>query len=117
MLDDEFRHLVDWMQPSELPKKYAALMIPFQWNHGCCVSVREVYRSVTQLRGIRRHLVFESFRLAEQFLVVGRSPALCADMAGVADELLVQREVRLQHLLHFAKRLGHRRRTPKNWLT
>ena len=88
MLDDEFRHLVDWMQPSELPKKYAALMIPFHRNHGCCVSVREVYRSVTQLRGIRRPLVFESLRLAEQLFVVGRSPALCAYMAGVAYEKL-----------------------------
>ena len=29
MLDDEFRHLVDWMQPSELQKKYAALMVHF----------------------------------------------------------------------------------------
>ena len=117
MLDDEFRHLVDWMQPSELPKKYAALMIPFHRNHGCCVSVREVYRSATQLRGIRSHLFLQAFRLAEQLFVVGRSPALCAYMAGVAYELLVKREVRFQHLLHFAKRLGHRRRTPKNWLT
>jgi hypothetical protein len=37
-------------------------------------------------------------------------------VAGVAHELLVKREVRFQHLLHFAKRLGHRRRTPENSL-
>jgi hypothetical protein len=28
-------------------------------------------------------------------------------MAGIAHELLVQNKVRLQQLLHFAKRLGH----------
>ena len=64
----------------------------------------EVYRSVAQLRGIRGHLVFESFRLAEQFLVVGRSPALCAHMAGIAHELLVKHKIRFQQFLHFAKR-------------
>ena len=107
MLDDEFLHLVDWMQRSELQKKYAALMVPFHRNHECCVSVREVYRSGTQLRGIRSHLFLQSLRLAEQFFVVGRSPALCADMGGVAHELLIQPKVRLQLLLHFAQCFGH----------
>jgi hypothetical protein len=86
------------------PKNQAASIVPFWWNQGCCVSVPEVYRSVAQLRGIRRHLVFESLGLAEQFLVVGRSPALRAYMAGIAHELLVKHKVRFQQFLHFAKR-------------
>lgn len=105
MLGDEFLHLVGWMQPSELPKKYAALMVRFHRNHECCVSVREVYRSATQLRGIRSHLFLQSLRLAEQLFVVGCAPALRADMAGVAHELLIQHKIGLQLLLHFTKRL------------
>jgi hypothetical protein len=93
-----------------------ASVVPFRRNDGCYICVREVYRSVTQLRRIRGDLFLESLWLAQQLLVVGGPPTLCADVAGVAHELLVKREVRFQHLLHFAKRLGHRRRTPENSL-
>jgi hypothetical protein len=71
-------------------------MIPLGGNSGCCISVREVYRPATHLRRIRDDLFFEALRLAEQFFIVGRSAALCADMAGVAHELLVKHKVRFQ---------------------
>jgi hypothetical protein len=80
-----------------------ASMVPFCGNEGCCNSVREVYRSVTQLRRIRGNLFFESLGLAQQLFVVGRPPTLGADVAGVAHELLIQNKVRFQQLLHFTQ--------------
>ena len=80
-----------------------ASVVPFRRNDGCCISVREVYRSVTQLRRIRGDLFLESLWLAQQLFVVGRPPALCADVAGVAHELLVKHKVGFQQLLHFTQ--------------
>lgn len=52
-------------------------------------------------------LFLEPLWLAEQLFVIGRSPTLCADVTGIAHELLVKHKIRFQQLLHFAKSLRH----------
>ncbi|NQV23730.1 MAG: hypothetical protein HQ518_05115 [Rhodopirellula sp.] len=47
--------------------------------------------------------------LAEQLFFVRGSTTLCTDVRCTADILLVDGKIRLQQLLHFAKRFGHRK--------
>ena len=84
-----------------------ASQVPLSRNSECCISVREVYKSVTQVRRIRGDLFFQSLGLAKQLFIIGCSPALRADVAGVAHELLVQHKVGLQQFLHFAQCFRH----------
>jgi hypothetical protein len=56
--------------------------------------------------------ILQSLWLTKQLSVIGRSPALRADVSGVCDKLLVKLEVGLQLLLHFAQRFGHLKSIP-----
>lgn len=71
------------------------------------MSVREVYRSVAQVRRIRGDLFLQSLGLAKQLFIVRRAPAFCANVAGVAHELLVEHKVGFQQFLHFTQCFGH----------
>lgn len=51
--------------------------------------------------------ILKLFRFAEQTFIIGPATTLRTNMGDRADQQLVRREISLQLLLHFTKRLRH----------